>query len=76
MAGYRLYFLLDGRIRHAVPLDCDNDAEAIRTVLDHTDGRAMELWCGARIVKCFEAAPHDREGLSQTHPSHDSKSGG
>lgn len=56
MSDYRLYFLEDDRIRHVVVLSCDTDEDAIAEVEKHPDGRAKELWCGARVVKRFEAA--------------------
>ena len=56
MAGYRLYFLVDEHIKHAVTFECDTDAEAISAVDDHADGRAMELWSGARMVRRFPDA--------------------
>jgi hypothetical protein len=37
-----------------VDLDCGGDEDAIRTVTEHADGRAMEIWKGARCVKTFE----------------------
>ena len=55
MTGYRLYFLVDERIKHAVTFDCGTDADAIRTVQAYADGRAMELWTGARMVRRFTA---------------------
>jgi len=62
MAGYRLYFLADEHIKHAVTFDCGSDAEAVRLVGERADGRAMELWTGARLVRRFpaDAAEHPR----------------
>lgn len=52
MAGYRLYFLDDnGRIRDAAEFECGGDDEALARAETHQDGRAMELWSGARIVR-------------------------
>ena len=51
MAGYRLYFLDDNdRIRDAAEFECDGDAEALTQAESRSDGRAMELWSGARVV--------------------------
>ena len=51
MAGYRLYFLDDNdRIRDAAEFECDGDAEALIQAQSRSDGRAMELWSGARVV--------------------------
>ena len=63
MAGYRLYFLVDEHIKHAVTFDCESDGDAVRLVQDHTDGRAMELWTGARLVKRF---PVEARGKAAT----------
>ena len=52
MAGYRLYFLDDnGRIRDADEFDCDGDDDALIQAHSRHDGRAMELWSGARVVR-------------------------
>ena len=51
MADYRLYFLNpEGRIRHAMELQCTDDSEAEALALEHADGHDVELWCGARLV--------------------------
>lgn len=55
MASQRLYFLEDDHIRRVVELSCETDDEAIGLVEAHTDGRPMELWQEARLVKRFEA---------------------
>ena len=54
---YRLYRLEGDRIREAESYECNDDAEAIVAALDRADGRAMELWEGARVVKKFPATP-------------------
>jgi len=52
MAGYRLYFLDDnGRIRDAAEFECVDDAEALAQAQSRADGRSMELWSGARVVR-------------------------
>ncbi len=52
---YRLYFLdRDDHIRHALNLECGDDAEAVELIEDHRDGRTMELWQGARRVARVE----------------------
>jgi hypothetical protein len=52
MAGYRIYFLDDnGRIRDAAEFECEADDEALLIAHARHDGRAMELWSGARIVR-------------------------
>ena len=65
MRGYRLYFFnRDDHIREAVELICPDDEDALRAIDTHRDGRAMELWCGARLVKRYGA-----EIFAQSSPS-------
>jgi hypothetical protein len=60
MMDYRLYFLDEhGHVSAAVELDCEDDAQAIRTAEKRGDGRAMELWQRARKVKAFARRPQD-----------------
>jgi hypothetical protein len=55
---YRLYFLDDSkRIRNAVEFESASDNDADRFVLERSDGRAMELWSGTRLVRKFLPAP-------------------
>ena len=57
---YRLYFLgRDSHIRAAVVLDCETDADAEEQALTRADGRMMEVWDGARLVRRFPAPPPD-----------------
>jgi hypothetical protein len=52
---YRLYFLDGaGHIRHAVDLECEGDEQAIAEVERHRDGRTMELWRRAELIRRFE----------------------
>ena len=54
MPDYRLYYLDEvKRIRHSVEFECASDNDADRLVLERADGRAMELWSGARLVMKF-----------------------
>jgi hypothetical protein len=56
MPDYRLYFLgPQGRIAHVLEMECRDDEHAIDLVQSHADGRAMELWLRARMVKAFAA---------------------
>jgi len=55
MAGYRLYFLSDEHIQDAVAFECDSHEDPIKTVREHADGRVMELWSGARMLRRFPA---------------------
>ena len=58
MTHYRLYFLdRNDHIRHAISLECVDDAEAIQSLDDHKAGNAMELWEGVRRVIRIEADP-------------------
>jgi hypothetical protein len=54
MIGYRLYFLDDsGHIKSATDILCETDEEADVFAKEQNDGRAMELWKGARVVKKY-----------------------
>lgn len=54
MPDYRLYYLDDTkRIRQAVEFECVSDNDADRIALERNDGRAMELWSGARLIRKF-----------------------
>jgi hypothetical protein len=56
MPDYRLYFLSsEGRVAHAVELQCRDDENAIEMAESQADGRGMELWCLERRVKIFPA---------------------
>ncbi len=57
LADYRLFFLVNNRIRRCVELECDTDEAAIGVMDDHADGHAMELWQLARLVKRVPARP-------------------
>ena len=52
---YRLYFLdRSDHIRHALSLECENDADALQLVEEHKGSGPLELWEGARQVARFE----------------------
>lgn len=56
MTHYRLYFLdPHDHIRHAVSLECADDAEALAAAESHRDGRTLELWEAVRCVVRLEA---------------------
>jgi hypothetical protein len=58
MPDYRLYFLdSEGKVSHAVELQCDDDERAIQLAETHADGRDMELWSLKRRVRAFSAPP-------------------
>ena len=56
MPDYRLYFLdANGKVAHAVELQCPNDDNAIQLAETHADGRDMELWSLKRRIRTFQA---------------------
>lgn len=58
MAGYRLYFLDDtGHIRDADEWESEHDDHALAEAETRHDGRAMELWSGARVVSKLPGKP-------------------
>jgi hypothetical protein len=61
---YHLYYFdRNGNVRHCVDLHCFNDDEAVSMVAAHSDGRPMELWRGAALIRRFIC---DEAGLIQT----------
>ena len=61
LTGYALYFLdYPGRIAHQAELNAESDDEAIRQATERADGRAMELWRGAFMVRRFSASSNRR----------------
>lgn len=51
---YRLYFLdAQGRLRARVDLECEDDGDAMRVAEARADGRAMELWRRAVLIREF-----------------------
>jgi hypothetical protein len=61
MAHYRLYFFEEGgdglHIRARAEFECANDNAAIREAEKRADGRRMELWRGASLVKGWPPTP-------------------
>jgi hypothetical protein len=56
MHDYKLYFLdRTGHIAHAVDFRCDSDADALALAEQHRDGRDLELWQQARLVRQLPA---------------------
>jgi hypothetical protein len=57
VAQYRLYFLqsVDRLISHSHEFEAADDEGAIRISEAWREGRAAELWSGARKVKSWEA---------------------
>ena len=61
MTDYRLYLLdIEGHIRRAVDLECEDDGEAVETARRQVKDAPMELWQGARVVRKFDAADSGR----------------
>jgi len=57
MPVYRLYFVNKAnRIEERREVEAPDDAKAIGLADRQGDGRGMELWDGARLVKKFEPA--------------------
>jgi len=51
---YRLYFLdARGRVRDRVDFECEDDGHALRAAEQQADGRAMELWHRAVLIREF-----------------------
>jgi hypothetical protein len=58
MPEYRAYLIgEDGHFQDAVPLICDDDAEAMEKAKRLVDNRDVELWERARKVATFEHKP-------------------
>jgi len=58
MPYYRLYFFdtLSGHIRDFVDFHSKGDAAALALAHEYEGPEPLELWCGARMVRCFETA--------------------
>jgi hypothetical protein len=55
MSGYRLYIMnRHGHIVDAVEFLCEDDATAQAIAERHGEGRATELWSGARVVRRYK----------------------
>jgi hypothetical protein len=58
MPEYRAYLIgEDGHFQDAVPLICDDDADAMEKAKRLVDNRDVELWERARKVATFEHKP-------------------
>jgi hypothetical protein len=56
MAGYRLYIMnRHDHIVDAVEFFSEDDVAAQVIAERHSEGRATELWSGARVVRRYEA---------------------
>ncbi len=59
MTRYQAYFVgLDGHFTHCRVFRCDTDEHAIEWAKQLTDGRPVELWSGARVVKRLSCPDH------------------
>lgn len=64
MPGYRLYYIgSTGRIEAAREFAVTDDRAAISAAEQNADGRSMELWQLARVVRKFPAALSLRPAL-------------
>lgn len=59
MPGYRLYFIdrFSGHIEHRREFLADDDPAAVAVAEGWSNGQAMELWQGARQVRCWDRQP-------------------
>ena len=58
MPEYRIYIIgSDGHFHSAVPLKCDDDAEAMKQAEQLVDGHDVELWQRDRKVAMFKRKP-------------------
>ena len=57
MAYYRLYFMNgpSGRIQEFREFEADDDWAALQRAADWRSVSAMELWCGRRKVRAWDA---------------------
>ena len=58
MSDYRLYFLAGGHIVAVDEFESATDEDAVTAAQAKADGRDMELWRGATLVRKLPAAPH------------------
>ena len=60
MADYKLYYLDSfNRIQGRTDLEAEDHDAAIAEAVRRSDGRPMELWCGAQVVKRFPRSASD-----------------
>ena len=64
MPAYRFYIIgRDGDVAGPAPVvDCQDDQEAVEKAKQYLDGRAIEVWDGARLV-------------AHLHPTHANSAG-
>jgi hypothetical protein len=55
MAYYRLYFVQRGHFVRFEEIEADDDETAIAKAGDRIGALSLELWCGRRKVRSFEA---------------------
>jgi hypothetical protein len=55
MAYYRLYFVQRGHFVRFEEIEADDDGRAIELAGLRAGPLSLELWCGRRKVKSFEA---------------------
>jgi hypothetical protein len=58
MPEYRVYIVgSDGHFYDSVPLECDDDYEAMEKAKQLVDGHDVELWQRARKIARFDHKP-------------------
>jgi hypothetical protein len=56
MAYYRLYFVQRGHFVRFEEIEAEDDAAAVARAGQRIGPLSLELWCGRRKVRSFEAA--------------------
>jgi hypothetical protein len=58
MPDYRVYIVgSDGHFFNSVPLECDDDTEALERAKQLVDGHDIELWQRDRKIARFDRKP-------------------
>ena len=59
MPQYRAYIIgSDGEFQNSVPLECADDAVALKKAKQLVDGHDVELWQLTRKIARFDHKPH------------------
>jgi hypothetical protein len=60
MPQYQAYIIgSDGEFQKSVPLECADDAVALKKAKQLVDGHHVELWELTRKIATFDHKPHD-----------------
>ncbi len=68
MPEYILYCFAGNRLERCDRFDAGDDAEAIEEAVRRQDGKAAELWAGARKIDTFEAPDACDAGIRGAAP--------